>query len=126
MFCVWFFAEDYSVCPISTQVTQIKFDIMEIDMGQLEQGKPKTVSFQYKNIGEHPLLIQHVETSCGCTQPEWTKQPIKPGDSAEIKVSYDAKYSGRFFKTITVFCNTLNGMNELKIKGEVKLSVNNK
>lgn len=121
LFCVLLFAEDYSVGETSKQVTQIRFDKTEIDMGQLEQGSPKVVSFQFKNTGEYPLLIQHVETSCGCTQPEWPKQPIKPDGSAEISVSYDAKYPGRFFKTITVFCNTEKGINELKIRGEVKL-----
>ncbi len=129
VFCIsiaiWAYAGDYSVGTISTQLTQIKFDKTEIDMGKFEQGKPKEVSFQFANTGEYPLLIQHIETTCGCTQPKWPKHPIKPGNNAEIEISYDAKYPGRFVKTITVFCNTEKGMINLKIKGEVKLSVKN-
>ena len=123
---IWAYAGDYSLDAINANPTQIEFDKTEIDMGQLEEGTPKTVSFLCKNTGKHPLLIQHVETSCGCTQPQWPKHPIKPNDSAEIKVSYDAKYPGRFLKTITVFCNTQKGMIKLKIKGEVKLSDSDK
>ncbi len=130
VFCIsmaiWAYAGNYSFDAISTTPTQIKFEKTVIDMGKFEQGKPKEVSFQFANTGEYPLLIQHVETSCGCTQPNWPKHPIKPGNNAEIKVTYDAKYPGHFSKTITVFCNTEKGMIQLKIKGEVEFSENNK
>ncbi|MDE5417938.1 DUF1573 domain-containing protein [Labilibaculum sp. DW002] len=126
LFLVWAFVGDYSFVTINTTPTQIEFDKTEIDMGKLEQGKPNEVSFQFVNTGEYPLLIKYVETSCGCTKPEWPKHPINPGNSEEIKVTYDAKYPGRFFKTITVFCNSKEGMITLKIKGEVKLSENSK
>jgi hypothetical protein len=99
--------------------TKIEFPGIEVDMGLLEQGHPQSASFQFHNNGENPLIIHHIETSCGCTEPAWPKQPIKPGRSGEIKVTYDAKYPGRFVKTIKVFCNSEKGMEELRIKGEV-------
>lgn len=116
---VWAFTKDYSAGSASTKLTLVEFCKTEIDMGQLEQGMPQTVSFQFTNKGGQALLIKHVETSCGCTQPIWPKTPVKPGESAEITVNYDAKSPGLFFKTITVFCNTERGMIELKIKGTV-------
>ncbi len=102
--------------------TQINFNQTEIDMGQLQQSHPQTVSFKFTNTGEYPLVIQRVETSCGCTEPVWPNRPIKPGDSSVIKVTYDAKYPGRFVKSITVFCNSAKGKEELLVKGEVAVS----
>jgi len=99
--------------------TTVKVEQTEIDMGILQQGKPQTVIFKLKNTGNHPLFIKHVESSCGCTVPEWTKKPVKPGNAAEIKVTYDAKYPGRFIKQIKVFCNTDKGVEELRIMGAV-------
>ncbi len=99
--------------------TLIHFPQVKKDMGQLKKGKPQTVSFVFSNEGEHPLVIQQVEASCGCTQPEWPKHPIKPGQSGEIMVTYDAKYPGRFVKSIQVFCNSDPGMVELLITGDV-------
>ena len=122
----WPFVGDYSVEAINPQPTKIEFGKTEIDMGKLQQGKPKEVSFQLKNTGDFPLLIQHVETSCGCTQVQWPKNPIKPGNKAEVKLSYDAKKTGQFSKTITVFCNTEKSIHKLKIKGEVQISANSK
>ncbi len=99
--------------------TTINVEQTEIDMGTLQQGKPQTVIFKLKNTGNHPLFIKHVESSCGCTVPEWTKKPVNPGNAAEIKVTYDAEYPGRFIKQIKVFCNTDKGIVELRIFGEV-------
>ena len=100
--------------------TTIQLNQTIMDLGQIQQGKPQTVHFTFKNTGEFPLVIQQVEASCGCTEPEWPKQPIKPGRSGEIKVTYDAKYPGRFVKSIKVFCNSEKGVDELVVKGEVK------
>jgi len=99
--------------------TTVSIEQTEIDLGTLQQGKPKAVTFTILNTGEKPLHIKHVESSCGCTVPEWTKKPVKPGSTAEIKVTYDAEYPGRFIKQIKVFCNTEKGIIELRIKGEV-------
>jgi hypothetical protein len=103
----------------TAELTQIQFEQTEIEMGQLEQGKPQSATFQFKNTGQYAIMIQHVETSCGCTQSEWPKHPVKPGETGDVNVTYDAKYPGWFRKTIKVFCNTENGVEELMIKGEV-------
>ena len=100
--------------------TTIEFNKTEIDLGTLKQGNPKEVTFTFTNTGSAPLLIYDVETSCGCTGAEWTKKPIEAKDTGEIRVSYDAKETGRLIKTITVYGNLINGSIRLKIKGVVE------
>ncbi|NPA36781.1 MAG: DUF1573 domain-containing protein [Chlorobi bacterium] len=100
--------------------TSVNIEQPEIDMGILEQGKPQTVRFLIHNTGEYPLFIRNVVTSCGCTVPAWPKEPVRPGEKAEIKVTYSAKNTGRFSKFIKVYCNTYSGIAELRIFGDVK------
>ena len=80
-------------------------------------------TFTVLNNGELPLVISRVIASCGCTQPDWTQEPIAPGKTGEIKVSYDP--TGRsgeppFTKTIAVYSNGKTGNYVLTIKGDVK------
>jgi hypothetical protein len=104
---------------LSAAPTTIEFKQTEIDMGNLKQGHPQTATFEFQNTGSKPLIIQQVETSCGCTEPTWPKRPIKPGQLSELKVTYDAKHPGRFVKSITVFCNSDKGIEKLVVKGTV-------
>ncbi len=66
-----------------------------------------------------PLVVTDVKSSCGCTVPEFPKEPINPGKEGQIVVTFDAKVSGYFSKTITVLSNTSEGISILYIKGEV-------
>ncbi|WP_102406893.1 DUF1573 domain-containing protein [Parabacteroides bouchesdurhonensis] len=76
--------------------------------------------FTIKNTGEGPLVITRVTASCGCTQPEWTKEPIAAGKSGEVKVTYNPKgRPGPFYKTISIFSNGKKGSYTLAIKGNV-------
>ncbi len=90
------------------------------DFRSLPYQKEATCSFQFTNPGETPLLILDVKTSCGCTVPEWTKKPVKPGSSGEIKIKYDAAFPGVFHKTIKVYYNGKDSPKELSITGEVE------
>lgn len=77
-------------------------------------------TFLVKNTGNEPLVITRVTASCGCTQPEWTKSPIAPGKTGEVKVTYNPKgRPGPFYKTISVFSNGKKGRYTLSIKGNV-------
>lgn len=77
-------------------------------------------TFLVKNTGNDPLVITRVTASCGCTQPEWTKSPIAPGKTGEVKVTYNPKgRPGPFYKTISVFSNGTKGRHTLSIKGNV-------
>lgn len=77
-------------------------------------------SFQFENTGAEPLLILKVQSSCGCTIPEWTKEPILPGKKGYVKAIYDPKgRPGKFGKSVTVFTNAANKISRLLISGNV-------
>ena len=86
----------------------------------MQIGKTSEAIFVLKNTGKNLLVIQQVESSCGCTVPHWEKQPIAAGKSTEIKVKITPEQSEYFNKTITVHCNTEEGRILLKIKGMVE------
>ena len=91
------------------------------DFGDIQEAKgPATHVFKIKNDGGTPLVITKVVASCGCTTPDWTKEPIAPGGSGEIKVTYDpTSRPGPFTKTISVYSNGKTGSYILTIKGQV-------
>lgn len=91
----------------------------EITLGSIEQGKPVTQEFSFTNTGSLPLVISSVQTSCGCTASEWTKEPVLPNQKASIKVTYNAANVGTFSKTITVVSNAEAPSVQLTLKGEV-------
>ncbi len=102
-------------------VAEIKFDKMDHLFGKIsEDAGPAVHVFNFVNMGKVPLVISSANASCGCTAPEWTKEPILPGKSGLIKVSYDPKNRpGAFTKSITVFANVPNSTRVLTISGEV-------
>jgi hypothetical protein len=100
---------------------KITFDKTRHDFGRVSEGDGAAVyDFTFKNTGTAPLIIQNVSTTCGCTTPEWTRQPIRPGDAGFIKVAYDVKgRPGAIDKTIAVFSNGTPSPVNLRINGEV-------
>jgi hypothetical protein len=98
-----------------------KFDKTVYDFGKVEEKVGKvTTEFAFTNTGSAPLIINRVQTSCGCTTPEYTKEPVLPGKKGVIKVTYST--TGRvytFNKKITVFTNVPDSVYTLTIKGEV-------
>jgi hypothetical protein len=103
-----------------SHLTTVEPEQSEIEVKDFLIEEISDIVFSLKNTGTQPLIIQNVDTSCGCTVPEWDKQPVKTGKSAKIKVRITPKESGLFNKTITVHCNTKEGQILLKIKGIVK------
>lgn len=103
-----------------------KLPIVELDkeihdFGTINEGDVVETQFIVKNIGESDLIITDAKGSCGCTVPQPPKDPIKPGDSAPIKVSFDSKNKpGEQEKTVTLTTNTENGHEMFKIKANVK------
>jgi hypothetical protein len=75
------------------------------DFGKIQQGRPVHYSFEIVNTGKEPLLLENVQASCGCTTPEWTREPIAAGATSFIKVGYNAAAEGAFQKTITIQYN---------------------
>jgi len=89
------------------------------DYGTIEQGSNGECEFKFTNKGKSPILLTNVAASCGCTIPEWPKEPILPGKSSSIKVSYNTNIQGNFHKSITVSSNAINNTLILQIKGNV-------
>jgi hypothetical protein len=99
---------------------KIEFDKLEHDYGTIDQGANGATEFRFTNTGTEPLIISNAKGSCGCTVPEWPKEPIAPGASSSIKVKYDTKRVGPISKTVTITSNAVdNGNTLLKIKGTV-------
>lgn len=92
------------------------------DFGTIKEANGKVShTFKISNTGDAPLVLTRVIASCGCTTPEWTKEPIAPGKSGDIKITYDpANRPGPFAKTISVYSNGKTGSYILTIRGEVE------
>ena len=90
----------------------------EYDFGKVPQGKPVYHIFEITNKSNQPLKLDNVTASCGCTTPEWSKEPVAPGATAKIKVGFNAAAEGAFEKYITVQYNQ-NTTKQIKIKGLV-------
>lgn len=98
----------------------ITFDQTTLDYGTLKPGADGNRVFTVKNTGDKPLIISNVQPGCGCTTPEWSKEPIMPGKTGAIKVHYDTNRQGNFLKIIEVFSNDpANQRSVINIKGNV-------
>lgn len=99
----------------------ITFDRTEHDFGTIkEEGGRVTTTFEFKNEGMAPLVLSNVRASCGCTTPKWPKEPIEPGETGTITVTYNPNgRPGKFSKTVTVTSNATAATKKLYIKGTV-------
>ena len=98
------------------------FDKIEHDFGKISESNGDVeCEFTFKNMGETPLAITKVTVSCGCTAPEWPKEPIASGEQGYIKVRFNPKgFSGSFNKLLTVYSNGNPARKSLKIKGDIE------
>lgn len=101
-------------------VPRIAFKNTEHDFGRVIEGEKITYAFKFTNSGSGNLVITNVSSSCGCTVPEFTKDPVKPGENGNIKVTFDSKNRRGFQnKTVTVVTNTQPNTKVLRIKAQV-------
>jgi hypothetical protein len=97
-----------------------EFDKEFHDFGDINEGDPAQTVFNFKNTGESPLIITSAKGSCGCTVPDYPRKPIAPGESGEIKVSFDSSgRAGKQDKTVTIDANTNPRTTVLKITSNV-------
>jgi len=98
---------------------EFKFEKEVHDFGKIAQGKPVQVDFKFTNVGDEPLIITSVESTCGCTVPKYTSTPVKKGESGVITVTYNAAAVMPFSKAVTIKSNAQTPVKLLYIKGEV-------
>jgi len=102
--------------PATADPLSVKEEVY--DFGTIPQGKPVYYFFTIQNNGGTPLKLDNVQASCGCTTPEWNKEPVAAGGTDKIKVGYNAAVEGAFEKFITITYNG-NQSKQIKIKGTV-------
>jgi hypothetical protein len=97
-----------------------KFEAEEFNFGKLEQGQSVSHDFKFKNTGKEPLVITDATATCGCTKPTFAKEPIKPGGTGMISVTFNS--TGKLNvqdKEITITSNAKEGVKKIHLKGEV-------
>lgn len=104
-----------------------EFDEEMKDFGTITQGESVSLSFRFKNVGKSDLIISSAQGSCGCTVPEWPKEPLSPGAEGTIKVTFNSTgKQGMQNKTVTLVANTIPNTKVLVVKGEVLAPTTNK
>jgi hypothetical protein len=117
--------------PVPTNVSSVEsadpsslgafqFQEMEYDFGTIDEGKVIEHLFKFTNNGQAPLVISNITASCGCTSPDWTKTPVKPGDEGFVKVVFNSTAkTGTQAPTVTIQANTSPNVTRLRLKGNV-------
>lgn len=108
---------------VAQKQAEIKFDKTTHDFGKFSEKQPVvSCVFTFTNTGDAPLIINQAMASCGCTVPEYTKQPVQPGEKGELKVTYNGtgKFPGHFKKSITVRTNAKVEITRLYIEGNME------
>lgn len=110
-----------SKAEVSEKMPKLTFAEKGIyDFGTLTEGDTVEHSFAFTNTGEFPLIINNITASCGCTTPEWPREPVAPGAKSSIRVRFNSQGKmGQQNKTITVFANTDPSMTDLQFKALV-------
>lgn len=105
---------------VSENGPEIEFEKLVHDYGEVQYNGNGECEFRFTNTGNEPLILQKPKSSCGCTVPTWPKEPILPGESNVIKVTYKTTKVGTINKSITVTSNAkTNATVVLRIKGTV-------
>ena len=120
----------FSLTLIQAQTKKAKVDmvfdktidgIIAHDFGSIVYGANGRVDFTYTNQGKTPLVISDVKSSCGCTIPTWTKEPVEPGKQGVITIVYNTTFPGPFSKTVVVYSNANNSPVRIVIMGKVNI-----
>jgi hypothetical protein len=98
---------------------EIWFEEYLHDYGEILEDGDGTWSFTFKNVGKEAIVINRVRSTCGCTIPEWPREPIEPGNSGKIEVIYNTATTGTFLKSIFVYSTAANSPVKLQVKGRV-------
>lgn len=102
---------------------KIEFETIKYNYGTIKEGDHVKYTFKFKNTGKGNLIISNASASCGCTVPEYTEEPVKPGDSGEVRVDFNSAGKAadiEVFKTVTVITNTTPNKTVLSLHGFIK------
>lgn len=117
-------ADNESGTSDDVAVAEFSFEKEVHDFGTIVQGEKVAYSFKFKNTGEGDLIITSAKGSCGCTVPEWPKEPIAPGADGVIDVVFNSDgKSGKQNKKVTIVANTVPNTKVLAINGMVEVPV---
>ncbi|RZJ31164.1 MAG: DUF1573 domain-containing protein [Flavobacterium sp.] len=103
----------------SALISPLSWKSDTVDVGEIPQNIAKTILFEFVNTGKTEITITNVQPSCGCTTSDYTKTPIKPGETAKVNAVYNASNKGAFTKTIKVTTNAEEAPKNLTFKGTV-------
>ena len=99
---------------------QIAFDKVNFDFGDVVQGEKIEHVFEFRNVGRTPLILSNILSTCGCTVPEWSKEPVPHDSTGIVKVIFDSSSKiGRQNKVVTIRSNSKEGDFRLRISGMV-------
>lgn len=114
-------AEQVAAPSANPNAPVMSFKETVYDFGTVKQGEVINHTFTFTNTGKEPLVIENASASCGCTVPEWTKTPIAPGKTGEIKVQFNStgKY-GQQAPMVTIRANTEPNITQVSLKGTVE------
>ena len=106
--------------PYTDPLTTIQVSPSRLELHGMKVGETHTCTFEIENTGDKPYVIMGINSSCGCTVPTWSRQPVAPGDKTEIKVEIKPESSGFFNKTIDIYGNIEKSVFRMSIIGTVE------
>jgi hypothetical protein len=109
----------FAIGSLSAQEPMMSFDKTTHDFGKIKITDNVSVDFIIKNTGKAPLFLSEPRSTCGCTVASYPKEPIMPGQSSKITVTFEPEKEGPFTKQVTIFSNAENSPVTLVIKGEI-------
>jgi hypothetical protein len=113
------FTAAFSVSAQQKADEVIKVDMVKHDFGKIKQGAPVTTFFVITNTSDKPIFIENATAGCGCTTPEFSKEPIAPNATSKVKVGYNAAAMGHFDKDVSIKIAGFTEPKVIKITGEV-------
>lgn len=115
--------DDTPSTSVSPPLAEITFPSPSFEYGMIEAGERVVHTYHFSNTGTEPLVLSAAKGSCGCTVPEWPKEPILPGESGEVVVEFDSTgKKGRQNKRVTIIANTDPPQTFLSIHGDVSVA----
>ena len=115
------FLSVFALIAFAAGEAEIKFEKTSHDFGTFPESEKVTCTFKFTNTGDNLLVIHQAIASCGCTVPQYSKEPIKPGETGEIVVTYNGagKVPGHFKKSITIRTNAKQEIVRLYVEGDM-------